>query len=181
MNVESGSLQFTYLKVDILDANEDFEVLIPEIVFSSLPETRLNTIAETNSDEALVMTRDVSISMVDGQSLRLHKIRDFLDPVILTYRRSPGEKAQTFRFSLQTMDDSTEQSKQNSGHYSFTTTEKTADTDSLVGLREIHVTQGDFIASIDLIFFDESLMHRMKNICDANNFMKCLQEKEDYQ
>ena len=39
------------------------------------------------------MKNDVTIKFTDGQSLLLHKITEFLDPIILTYKSAPGEKA----------------------------------------------------------------------------------------
>ena len=56
--------------------------------------------------ESLVMEHDVTVKLSDGQTLRLHKITDFLDPIILTHKAAPGDKAQTFRFSIESMEDS---------------------------------------------------------------------------
>ena len=126
------------------------------------------------------MEHDASISVIDGQTLRLHKIRDFLDPIILTYRRAPGEKTQTFKSSIETLEDASI-SKQKSGHYSMTVNRTTAEMDPALAIREVHVTQGNHVARIDLIFFDEPVLQKAKQSCDIAIFMKCFEEKEDYQ
>ena len=106
-------------------------------------------------------------------------MREFLDPVSLTYKSSADENAQSFKFSLQTLDDALI-SKQKSGHYSFTTDVKTAETDSFMAIREIHVTQGDFIAQIDVVFSQESELNRHKKDCDEKYSTECNQENETY-
>ena len=35
-----------------------------------------------------------------------------------------------------------------------------------LALQEIHVTQGDYVANIELIFFDEPTLHKTKQECD---------------
>ena len=56
--------------------------MIPEIAYSFLPENFfVGEVAESD------MERDAVISVFGGQSLRLRKIRNFLDPLVLTYRR----------------------------------------------------------------------------------------------
>ena len=52
INVEVGSLQFTYIKVEVLASNQDFEVLFPEVVFISRPEDFLKPLA-LSSEEGL--------------------------------------------------------------------------------------------------------------------------------
>ena len=39
------------------------------------------------------MEKDVIISVIGGQSLRFKKIREYLDPIVITYRRQPNDEA----------------------------------------------------------------------------------------
>lgn len=116
------------------------------------------------------MEHDVTLQFTDGQTLRLHKITDFLDPIILTHKPASGEKAQTFKFSIESMDDSLN-SKQKSGHYSMTIDQTTADSLPALALQEVHLTQGNYVARIDLIFFDEPVLHKIKQECDNAIFV----------
>ena len=47
------------------------------------------------------MIRDAKVSVIDGQSLRMSRIRSFLDPVLLTYKSGPLAKPQKLSFSLE--------------------------------------------------------------------------------
>ena len=144
VQVELPGFQLTMLKVNHYSVEEDYEILVPEVVFSILPES-FHTVTE-DSDETdqeevkpLLMEHDSTISVLDGQDLRLHRIVNLLDPVQFTYRSSPGGQTNTFQFSIETMNDSTGQ-KQNSGHYCMTVKDKTGETDPALAIREIHVT-----------------------------------------
>jgi hypothetical protein len=52
----------------------------------------------------------------------------------------------------------------------------TAETLPGLALQEIHVTQGDYVAKIDLIFFDEPALLKKKQECDNAIFDKCQEE-----
>ena len=114
VQVELPGFQLTMLKVNHYSVEEDYEILVPEVVFSILPES-FHTVTE-DSDETdqeevkpLLMEHDSTISVLDGQDLRLHRIVNLLDPVQFTYRSSPGGQTNTFQFSIETMNDSTGQ------------------------------------------------------------------------
>ena len=56
--------------------------MIPEIAYSFLPENFF-----VGESEEYDMEKDAVISVIGGQSLRLRKIHNFLDPLVLTYRK----------------------------------------------------------------------------------------------
>ena len=67
------------------------------------------------------MIRDAKVSVIDGQSLRMSRIRSFLDPVLLTYKSGPLAKPQKLSFSLEHALDAVK-APQKSGHYCMTVT-----------------------------------------------------------
>ena len=55
---------------------------------------------------------------------------------------------------------------QNSGHYSMTVQQATGDTNRFLALKEVQIIQGENVARVELIFFDEAVMNYFKPNCD---------------
>ena len=88
--------------------------------------------------ETTNMKNDALISVIDGQSLRLRKINNLLDPLVITYRGRPTKTAHTAIFSLDSVNDvDVTHEEQQSGHYSMTVSQITGNMDHLVAIRDI--------------------------------------------
>lgn len=127
LDVEARGLSFSFLMVESFENKMDHEILVPEIAFTSLPEAYFSQLEEdfddsddSDEEEELMdqeespgtrMTHDSKVSVIDGQTLRLRKLRNFLDPIILTHERGESAgatgEARTFEFSLSSVDDVT--------------------------------------------------------------------------
>lgn len=121
LDLEARGLSFTFLKVESFKDEIDHEILTPEISYTSLPESYFKAdyfFDKTATPNGFVMSHDTVISIISGQSLRLRKIHNFLDPLVLTYHDGVSQR-RTFEFSLSSVNDVTS-GKQKSGHYSMT-------------------------------------------------------------
>lgn len=127
------------------------------------------------------MARDVLLSVMGGHSLRLHKVRNFLEPLVLTFQADEDlNVTRSFEFSLASINDVTGRWAQMSGHYSMTVDSVIGDLDRFLGIREIHFTQGVKVARLDVLFSDELELNAIKNSCDKIWKERCLNEKKTF-
>ena len=116
------------------------------------------------------MGQDALITVIDGQSLRFSKIRNTLDPLVLTHRATPLQAAHTAHFSLDTVNDlgaSELVSEQKSGHYSMTVPSFNAEVvNRFFAVREVTILQGELVSRIDVSFSDEPQLNQLlKETC----------------
>ena len=76
VDTKVDGLSFSFFQIELGQAPDDFEIIAPQVVFSS---------KDTNKTG---MSDDVSIELPDGQFLSLRKIGNKFDPVVLTYSHS---------------------------------------------------------------------------------------------
>lgn len=85
------------------------------------------------------MKKDSVVTVTGGQSLRLKKIKHYLDPLVFTYRKeAPNNEELSFEFSLDDVKDWVNDSikrHQNSGFYCMTVEQRSANTDRFLAIR----------------------------------------------
>ena len=102
VDVELDGLSFNFLKLESFAVYEDHEIILPVQVYSFAPH---DFYQKDEKMETTNMNNDALISVIDGQSLRLSKINNLLDPLVVTYRGHPTKTAHTAIFSLDSVND----------------------------------------------------------------------------
>ena len=141
LDITIDGLSLTYLRVEALDDHSDYEVLIPETVFSFSPHDFVHKPMHGLFNHDLPMLWDAQVSLIDGQSLQISRLEGFLDPVVLTYKKSPVAEPTTFSFSLEHALDAID-AEQKSGHYCMTIDYFDSKTARFLAIKDISITQG---------------------------------------
>lgn len=83
---------------------------------------------------------------------------------MLTYQSSPSAKPSRFSFSLDHALDAII-AGQNSGHYCMTVDYYDSKTARFLAIKDISITQGQFVSKIDLAFFDDPELNIIEQVC----------------